>query len=399
VTGGRIGLSSRALAIEVSPTVAVAQKAAQLRAAGEKILDFSVGEPDQPTAPHIRAAAQAALDEGRTRYSPSAGVPELRAAVARRYREDDRVSFAPEEVAITTGGKHALYLVCQALLGEGDEVVIPTPYWPTFAEAVRLAGGRPVFAPTSEGESFRVTTDVIEAALTERTRAVILNTPSNPTGAVIDPRELRAIAELARKHSVIVLYDDTYARLTFGPTDPNVLSDMRGRLGELFVILGTASKTYCMTGWRIGWVMGPRPLVDACTALVSHSTQCPATFAQYAAIEALSGPQDLVRDMAAEYRRRRDFVRPAVRSIPRVTCGEPGGGFYVFPNVTAYLRGECTTTLALASRLLETSKVAVVPGEGFGLPGHLRISFARPMDELKEGIRRLGVFLRGLETR
>jgi aspartate aminotransferase len=394
-----VTLARRATQIEVSPTVAVAQKAAALRAAGEKILDFSVGEPDQDTAPEIRAAAVAALGAGKTRYTPSAGLPELRAAVARRYLEDDQVAFAPEEVLVTTGGKHALYVACQALLNEGDEVVIPTPYWPTFAEAVRLGGGQPVFAETSEGDAFRLTARAVESVLGVHTRALVVNSPCNPTGAVVDPRELRAIGELASSHDIVLLYDDTYARLTFGPTDPVVLRDLRRMLGHRFVILGTASKTYCMTGWRIGWVMGPRSLVDAGAALISHSTQCPTTFAQHAAVAALSGSQEGVRAMAAEYRKRRDFVHPAVRSIPRVTCAEPGGGFYVFPNVTAYLRGECPTTLALASRLLETSKVAVVPGEGFGLPGYLRLSFARPMDELKEGIRRIGVFLRGLDAR
>jgi aspartate aminotransferase len=397
------GLSRRASAIEVSPTVAVAQKAAALRAAGEKILDFSVGEPDQPTAPHIRAAAQAALDAGKTRYTPSAGLPELRAAVATRYREDDQVTFAPEEVVITTGGKHALYVACQALLDEGDEVIVPTPYWPTFAEAVRLAGGRPILAPTREKDGFRVTATLIDGARTSRTRAVILNTPSNPTGAVVDAAELRAIADVARRRDITVLFDDTYARLTFGTGDvPAVfpaLGPIREILGDRFVILGTASKTYCMTGWRIGWVMGPKRLADASAALISHSTQCPTTFAQHAAVEALNGPQDSVREMAAEYRRRRDFVYPAIHAIERVSCAAPGGGFYVFPNVTAYLGRGVPTSLALAARLLDETRVAVVPGEGFGVAGYFRLSFARPMEELREGVGRIADFLRRLDAR
>ena len=393
-------LSRRARQIEVSPTVAVAQKAAALRAAGEKILDFSVGEPDQPTPPHIRQAAVAALEAGQTRYTPAAGLPELRAAVVGRYRDDDGVSFAPEEAAITTGGKHALYVACQALLDEGDEVLIPTPYWPTFAEAVRLAGGRPLLVPTRERDGFRVTAALIDGARTSRTRAVILNTPSNPTGAVVDPAELRAIADLARRRDMVLLYDDTYARLLFGaPAESGTLHAVRETLGERFVVLGTASKTYCMTGWRIGWVLGPRPLIDACAALISHSTQCPATFAQHAAVVALSGPQDLVRDMAAEYKRRRDFVYPAIHAIDRISCVAPGGGFYVFPNVSAYLGKSIPNSLALAGRLLDETRVAVVPGEGFGTPGYLRLSFARPMEELQEGLGRLSEFLGRLDGR
>jgi len=397
------GLSRRASAIEVSPTVAVAQKAAALRAAGQEVLDFSVGEPDQPTAPHIRAAAQAALDAGKTRYTPSAGLPELRAAVAKRYREDDQVAFAPEEVVITTGGKHALYVACQALFDQGDEVIVPTPYWPTFAEAVRLAGASPILAPTRERDGFRVTAALIEGARTSRTRAVILNTPSNPTGVVVDAAELRAIADVARRRDLTLLYDDTYSRLLFGSTDAPppfpALGPIREALGDRFVILGTASKSYCMTGWRIGWVMGPKRVVDACAALISHSTQCPATFAQYGAVEALAGPQDLVRAMAAEYRGRRDFVYPAIHAIERVSCVAPGGGFYVFPNVSAYLGRGIASSLALATRLLDETRVAVVPGEGFGVPGYFRLSFARPMDELREGVGRIAEFLRRLDSK
>ena len=394
-----IPLSRRASEIEVSPTVAVAQKAAALRAAGEKILDFSVGEPDLPTPAHIRAAAQAALDAGKTRYTPAAGLTELRAAIAQRYREDDGVAFAPEEVAVTTGGKHALYVTCQALLQEGDDVVIPTPFWPTFAEAVRLAGARPLLVSTNEADGFRLKARHIESALTPRTRAVIVNSPCNPTGAVIAPRELEAIADLAARRGFTLIYDDTYARLLFEPGEERTLAHVRRRLGDRFVILGTASKTYCMTGWRIGWVLGPKALIDACAALISHSTQCPATFAQHAAVQALVGPQDTVREMTAEYRRRRDFIYPGLHEISHVSCSAPGGGFYVFPNVSAYLGRDVPTTLALASRLLDETRVALVPGEGFGAPGFLRLSFARPTDELRDGLARIAEFLRRLDPR
>jgi aspartate aminotransferase len=390
-----IKLSRRVTALEVSPTVAMSQRAGALKAAGRRILDFSVGEPDQGTPAPIVAATVAALHAGRTRYAPAAGLPELRAAVARRYAATDRVAFTPAEVAITVGGKQALYLACQALLDPGDDVVVPSPYWPTFAEAVRLAGGRPVFAKTKEKDGFKVSARLISRALTRRTRAVILNSPSNPTGAVIEPMELLALARLARRRGFTILYDDTYSRLSFGLAK-QPLQAARDAAGERFVVIGTASKTYCMTGWRIGWVLGPKAVVDACAALISHSTQCPTTFVQVAAVQALDGPQDNVLTLAAEYRRRRDFIHAALVAIPGITCVRPDGGFYVFPNLDRYLSQEVPTTLALCARLLEKEGMALVPGEGFGTPGYARLSFARPIEELREGVDRLAAFLGGL---
>ena len=393
--GSARDLSSRARALEVSPTVAMAQRAAALRTAGQSVLDFSVGEPDQATPKHVARAATAAIDAGRTRYTSAAGLPELRAAVAARYRKDFKVSFAPEEVAITIGGKQALYLVCQALLDRGDEVVIPSPYWPTFSEAVHLAGGRPILVRAQEKDGFKVTARMISKATGPRTKAVLINSPCNPTGAVVDPEDLLVIGDMAVRRKFTILYDDTYARLTFDGRHQSALGAVREAAGERLVILGTASKSYCMTGWRIGWVLGPRALVDACTALISHSTQCPATFAQVGAVEALTGPQKFVTDLLAEYQRRRDFVHPALAAIPDVTCVRPAGGFYAFPNVGRHLSPRWPDTLALGLGLLDETRVAVVPGEGFGAPGYLRVSFARPMEELEEGVRRLAAFLAG----
>jgi aspartate aminotransferase len=394
--GSASDLSRRALSLPVSPTVAMAQRAAALRAHGQRIFDFSVGEPDQDTPPHVSAAAVAALHAGRTRYAPAAGIPELRVAVSQRYKKDFKVAFAPEEVAVTTGGKQALYLVCQSLVDRGDEVIIPSPYWPTFAEAVRLAGGRPIFVQAQEKDGFKITARMILKSTTPKTKAVILNTPSNPTGAVIDPEELLVIGDMAQRRKFTLVYDDTYAHLLFGKADSSALQILRDSVGDRFVVVGTASKSYCMTGWRIGWVLGPKPLVDACAALASHSTQGPATFAQVAAVEALSGLQKFVQSLAGEYRRRRDFLHPVLAAIPKLTCVEPEGGFYLFPNVARYLRAEMPTTLELAEKLLEEKGVAVVPGEGFGAPGYVRISFARSLDELKDGSRRIVSFFAGL---
>lgn len=391
--GSAVDLSRRALSLKVSSTVAVAQRAAAMRAAGQEVLDFSVGEPDQPTPRHVKDAAVHALGLDRTRYTPAAGIPELRAAVAMRYRQDFNVTFGAEEVAITMGGKQALYLVCHALLDRGDEVVIPTPHWPTFSEAVRLAGGRPVIVQTREKDAFRVTARLVARAVTTRTRAVLVNSPGNPTGAVIEDAELLAIARLAQRHEFTVLYDDTYARMTFGGAEPLDLQKVREIAGDRFVVLGTASKSFCMTGWRIGWVMGPRPLIDACVALVSHSTQCPTSFAQAGAVEALTGSQRFVADQTVEYQRRRDTLHRALTAIDGLTCVLPGGAFYLFPNVTHYLSRRIPDDVRLATAILDEAHVAVVPGEAFGGPGHVRISFARPMEELEDGARRIASFL------
>ncbi len=396
--GSALDLSRRARSLEVSPTVSVFQRARELSARGVPVLDFSVGEPDQPTPDHVRLAAERALQAGRTRYTVALGLLELRQAIVRRYLADYQVAFAPDEVAVASGGKFALYSVCQVLLDPGDEVLVPHPCWPTFNDAIRLAGGRAVPVPTSERHGFRITARALDRAVTRRTRAVVICSPSNPTGAVVSSRELLGIARLAERRGFTLLYDDTYAHLTFGG-DPPPLRRIRESMADRLVILGTASKSYCMTGWRIGWVLGPRALIQACAGLNSHSIQSPATFAQLGAVAALSGSQRSVRQLAREYRRRRDRSFRALAAIPGVRCLEPEGGFYLFPNLKAFLSDDVPDTLTLAARLLDEERVAVVPGEGFGAPGHVRISFARPIPELEQGIRRLGSYLEALRDR
>jgi aspartate aminotransferase len=388
-------LAARVRRLEVSPTVAMAARARALRETGVRVLDFTVGEPDQPTPPHVRDAGKAAIDAGRTRYAPASGLPELREAIVHRYRQDFRVSFAPEEVTVCVGGKQALALLYQAVLDRGSEVVVPVPAWPTFAEAARVAGATPVLVPLAQKSGFRVTARAVARALSPRTRAVVVNSPSNPTGAVIDPAELVELARLARRRGFWLLYDDTYAHLVYRPGGPPALQEVKDAAGGHLVVVGTVSKTYCMTGWRVGWVMGPRALADATTALNSHSVQGPATFSQVAAAEALAAGQDVVRAMAAEYRRRRDLVHAEVAAIPGVACSEPEGGFYVFPDVSRCLSREVPDTLALCQRLLEEQAVAVVPGEGFHAPGFFRLSFAAARADLREGTRRIAAFLAG----
>jgi len=396
--GRPLALSRRARRIEVSPTVAVGQRAMALRAQGVSLLDFSVGEPDQTTPRPVAQVAAQAVTDGHTRYTPSAGIPELRAAVAERYLSDFGLAFQPSEVVVTNGGKHALYSACQCLLDPGDEVIIPSPFWPTFADAVKLAGGRPVIVKTREQDCFRLTPALVRKAITKKTKALIVNSPSNPTGAVVAPDDLLALGRLAKKHSFVLFYDDTYAHLTFdAPSQP--LQRLRDEIGDLLVVLGTSSKSYCMTGWRIGWLLGPKSLADAATALISHSTQCPNSFAQQGAVAALRGPQQFVKELLEEYRRRRDFLHAELSAIRGVRCVKPAGSFYVFPNVQSFLGGKVKTTLDLARRLLDEQRIAVVPGEGFSSPGYIRISFARSMDELRAGSARIRGFLEGLEAK
>jgi aspartate aminotransferase len=385
-------LSACARKLEVSPTVAMAAKARALKAKGVRVYDFTVGEPDQPTPRHVAEAGKAAIDAGQTKYAPASGVQELRVAVTERYRADFGVSFAPEEVTIGVGGKQALALLYQAILDRGSEVVTPIPAWPTFAEAARIVGATPVFVPLRVQDGFRVTARAVARKLGKKTRAVLVNSPSNPTGAVIEREELIKLARLAKRNGFWLLYDDTYAHLVFDRGGPPQLQEVKDAAGGHLVVIGTASKSYCMTGWRVGWVIGPRSLAAATTALNSHSVQGPATFAQVAAAQALRGPQDEVKKMAAEYLRRRDFIHPRIAAIPGVTCAQPQGGFYVFPDVSRCLSKELPDTLTLGARLLEEKAVAVVPGEGFVAPGTFRLSFATAFEDLQEGAARIEAF-------
>jgi len=384
-------LASRVSQIATSPTMAVMAEAMRLRAQGEDVVDFSAGEPDFPTPEHIKKAGQEAIASNFTRYTPNAGIPELKKAVAERYRQDYGLEFEPSGVIISSGGKHALLNLMLSIVEPGDEVVIPTPYWMTFSEQVRLAGGEPVLVPTSEEDGFRVTADVIAPALSDKTRILLVNVPSNPTGAVASDDDLRGLGDLVRDRELFFLWDDTYARLTFEAPPIAGLRYVRRLLGERFLIAGTASKAYAMTGWRIGWAMGSKELIDACASLQSHMTSNASSIAQKACLEAVRSDQGPLAEMIAEYKWRASRLRAGLLENSRIRCAAPGGGFYVFPNVSSYLRrGETTTELAGA--LLKEERVAVVPGPAFGCEGHLRVSFATSRERIEEGITRVKRF-------
>ncbi|MEO8360680.1 MAG: pyridoxal phosphate-dependent aminotransferase [Vicinamibacteria bacterium] len=394
-------LSDRVGSVHVSPTVATAARAAFLRAEGREILDFSVGEPDQGTPERIRKAASDAMNRGETRYVPSLGVPSLRKAVADRYRIEDGVAFDPSEVAITLGGKQAYSLACETILNPGDEIVIPTPFWPTFSEAPRIVEGVPVFAPLDAKKGFAFDPDLIMKKVRRKTRALILNSPSNPTGQVVGEKALADLAKSLKAHApeAFLIYDDTYGRMLYVKGTKTMLPKVREILGDRLMIAGTASKTYCMTGWRIGWLMASKTVIQGLSALISHQTQCATSFAQFGAIEALNGPQDFVGEMVAEYRVRRDLVVSALNAMPGVKCRTPSGAFYAFPDITQLLSKDVPDALTFAARLLDEKGVATVAGEGFGCPGFIRISFARSQDELKRGLSALADFAASLKTK
>ena len=388
-------LSRRVESVHISPTVATAARATLLRASGREVLDFSVGEPDQGTPERIRRAASDAMNRGETRYVPSLGVPALRKAVADRYRADDSVSFDPSEVAITLGGKQAYALACEAILDPGDEIVIPTPFWPTFSEAPRLVGGRALFAPLDPKRGFEFDPDIILKKVGKKTRALVINSPSNPTGAIVSQKAMVEMAGFLKRKAprAFLIYDDTYARLRFVDSSPQMLPRVREILGDNLMITGTASKTYCMTGWRIGWLLASRAVIQGAAALISHQTQCANSFAEHGAIEALSGPQDFVCELVAEYRVRRDLVVGALAAMPGVSCHSPAGAFYAFPDIRRLLSKDVPDALTFAARLLDERGVAVVAGEGFGCPGFIRISFARSQAELRAGLAKLAAFV------
>ena len=391
-------LSSRVDSVQVSPTVATAARATLLRTMGRDILDFSVGEPDQGTPDRIKQAATDAMTRGETRYVPSLGIPALRKAVADRYLADDGVRFDPMEVAITLGGKQAYALACEAVLDEGDEVVIPTPFWPTFSEAPRLLGGVPVFAPLDGAKGFAFDPDLIMKKVRRKTRLLVINSPSNPTGVVVSEKALVDIARQlkAKAPDAFLLYDDTYSRMRYVESHPRMLARVREILGDQMMIAGTASKTYCMTGWRIGWLLAPKAVIHGVSALISHQTQCAASFAQFGAVEALTGPQDFVGELVAEYRVRRDIVVAELNEIPGVSCRTPAGAFYAFPDIRKVLSKAVPDALTFAARLLDEHGVAVVAGEGFGCPGFIRLSFARSQDELRRGLHAIRRFVGSL---
>jgi aspartate aminotransferase len=394
-------ISRRVGSIAESATLAVDARAKALKAAGRPVIGFGAGEPDFPTPDYIvRAAAEACAVPANHRYTPAAGLPDLRAAIAAKTRRDSGVEIAPEQVLVTNGGKQAVYQAFATLLDPGDEVLLPAPYWTTYPEAVRLAGGEPVEVFAGEDQDYLVTVEQLEAARTERTKVLLFCSPSNPTGAVYPPEQVRAIGEWALEHGVWVVTDEIYEHLVYdGVRAASIVAEVPALAGSAVILNGVA-KTYAMTGWRVGWMAGPKDVVKAATNLQSHLTSNVNNVAQRAAITALTGDLSAVDAMRAAFDRRRRTIVEMLGAIDGVVCPTPQGAFYVYPSVRGVLgrpvRGRTPTTSAeLAEIILDEVEVAVVPGEAFGPSGYLRLSYALGDDDLVEGVSRIQELLRG----
>lgn len=385
-------IAERISLISVSSTMKVAAEAERLRAEGADIVDFGAGEPDFPTPANIKQAAVRALDENFTKYTAVSGTAELKGAVCEYHARHFGTAYQPAECLITVGGKHIIFNATQALVNPGDEVVIPVPYWVTYKDVVNYAGGRCVFVDTDEDQGFTLKASMIEPHLTSRTKMVLLNSPCNPSGAVLDRAEFEKILKLTSERGIYLMTDECYCFFLYD-SEPFSIASLPGAK-ETVLVAGSLSKTYAMTGWRIGFGLMPAPIIAAMTKLQSHSTSNPTSIAQKAAAEALRGPQESVKIMLAEYRRRRDFVVARLRAIPGVTCAEPRGAFYAYPNMGVVLgKSGIQNTQQLAERLLADAGVALVPGEAFGTSRHVRISYATSMEELVRGLDRIHQFI------
>ena len=388
-------VSRKIASITESATLAVDAKAKALHAAGENVIGFGAGEPDFPTPEHIvEAAVHACRDPRSHKYTPAAGLPALRDAIAAKTVRDSGYACEAAQVLVTNGGKHAVYNSFQTLLDPGDEVILPAPYWTTYPEAIALADGVPVVLPTTEETQFRVTIDHLDAARTKRTKAIVFVSPSNPTGSVYTPAEVEAIARWAVHNDIWVITDEIYEHLTYGDHVFSSMPALVPEIADMCVVLNGVAKTYAMTGWRVGWMIGPRDVIAAATNLQSHSTSNVANVSQLAALAAVSGDLSAVAEMRTAFDRRGKLMHRLLEAIPGVTCMEPQGAFYCFPNFTGVLGREIggrmvTSTLELCEVLLDQAKVAIVPGEAFGAPGYARLSFALGDDDLGEGVGRI----------
>lgn len=385
-------ISKRAASLAPSLTLAIDSKAKQMKAEGQDVVGFGAGEPDFDTPQHIKDAAAKALAEGFTKYTPSAGIPELRQAIADKFKRENGLSYKPSQIIVSCGGKHSCYNIMMATCQEGDEVIIPAPYWLSYPEMVKLAGATPVILQTSDRTEFKVTPDQLRQAITPRTRLFILNSPSNPTGTVYSPAEIKALGDVCIEKGVLIMSDEIYEHLLYdGAVHKSVASVSPAHLEHTIVVHGFA-KAWSMTGWRLGFLAAPEPIAKAIDAIQSHSTSNPTSFAQKGAVAALTGPQDHLKGWLAEYARRRTYAWKKLNSIPRISCVNSRGAFYLFPNISQ--TGLKSTEFC--AKLLEQEKVAAVPGIAFGADDYIRISYATSMANIEKGLDRLDRFVKAL---
>jgi aspartate aminotransferase len=387
-------LAKRVKALTPSTTLAITAKAKALKEEGHDVIGLGAGEPDFNTPQHIIDAAVASMNEGHTKYTPSAGLPKLISAIATKFKEDQGIDYTAKEIIVTNGAKHALYTLFQVILDEGDEVIIPTPYWVSYPEQVKLAGGQPVYIDGLEENEFKITPAQLSEAITEKTKAVIINSPSNPTGMLYTEKELFELGQICLQKNVLIVSDEIYEKLVYGENKHVSIAQLSPELKEQTIIINGVSKSHSMTGWRIGYAAGNREIIGAMTNLASHSTSNPTTTAQFGAIAAYNGSQEPVTEMKKAFEERLNIIFEQLLQIPGVTCVKPQGAFYLYPNASkaAQLSGYESVD-AFVEGLLEEAKVAVVPGSGFGTPDNIRLSYATSLHQLEEAIRRMKSFV------
>lgn len=383
-------LAARVGEVTPSLTLAIAATAKAMKAEGIDVCSFSAGEPDFDTPAHIKAAAAKALEAGKTKYGPVAGEPQLRAAIAKKLQTDNGLNYAAENVLVTNGGKHSLYNLMMVLLNPGDEVIIPAPYWLSYPEMVRLADAVPVILPTTEETGYKITPDQLRSACTSKTRLLVLNSPSNPTGMVYSPAEIQAIADVVVEKDILVVSDEIYEKLLYDGAEHVSIGSFGPEIFARTLISNGFAKAYSMTGWRLGYLAGPLEIIKAANTLQSHSTSNICTFAQYGAIAALESSQDCVEEMRTAFADRRRFVLDRLAAIPGLTCPKPDGAFYVFPNISK----SGLKSLEFCKQLLENQQVAAIPGIAFGADDCIRLSYATDMATIEKGMDRLDKFMR-----
>ncbi len=384
-------LSDRVSSITPSQTLAITARAKEMIRKGRDVLVFAAGEPDFPTPEHVKEAAKTAIDSGFTYYTPASGIPELKSAIVEKLRRENGLEYGEENVIVTCGAKHALYNLFQTILNPGDEVIVFAPYWVSYLEQVKQAGGIPVVVETDP--KFNIPLEEFSRAISDKTKAVILNSPCNPTGKVIPRETLAELAGICVEKNILIVSDEVYEHFSYSEevVSPAQLS---GEAKKITAVVNAVSKTYSMTGWRIGYVAGPSEIIKGMSALQSHQTSNPCSISQKAALAALEGPQDSVLEMKAAFKKRRDIIVSGLRSIPGIRCEEPEGAFYVFPDISGILSEEVPDSLALCERLLEEAGIALVPGSAFGREGHVRMSYSTSESRISEGVRRFSEWVK-----
>ncbi|MGX4669423.1 pyridoxal phosphate-dependent aminotransferase [Cerasibacillus sp. JNUCC 74] len=388
-------LANRVKTLTPSSTLAITAKAKELKQQGHDVIALGAGEPDFNTPESILQAAEEAMKQGMTKYTPSGGIVELKEAIIAKFKADNNLVYEKEQIIVTTGAKHALYTLFQVILNEGDEVIVPAPYWVSYPEQVKLAGGVPVFVPAKEENAFKVTSEELELAITDKTKAIIINSPSNPTGMMYSKEELEQLGEICLKHNILIVSDEIYEKLIYSE-DPHVsIAQLSPVLKEQTVVVNGVSKSHSMTGWRIGYAAGPANIIKAMTSLASHSTSNPTSIAQYAALAAYKMDGEFSEKMKHVFSERLEKLYQLITEMPGVTCIKPKGAFYLFPNVTEAVRANGFKNVDdWASALLEEEKVALIPGTGFGAPNNIRLSYATSIEALEEAANRIKRFIK-----